>query len=465
MSKISDAENLRPELSLLKGSVWFCHHQRLSNSKLMELNVGIQVFLNSSQNGYAIAEAISDGTAIFVRSTYGPTLEQQTAAFKVLKILFYSIILLGSTMGNGLVIFIIASNSQMRSSSNILILNLAVCDFITPVFSIPFHFVLEENENVWFLGNATCKILWPSTEMTSTSAALTLASISLDRYRTIMHPFKSRLTILQIKWIIGAIYFFSFLIISPYFFTLSLDGLKCREIWPSVVYKKYYTLTLAVLQYFAPLSFMVAMYTLALKHLYVTADKTSRGKTQNEKAVINNSEMVNAIASPDLGKSRKMATTPRLIRKLSSTMRRGTNEANKRATKMFLAIVVVFTICMVPNQALKIWLDFSGVKATSAFLKAVIIGCRLLTYSNSVCNPVIYAVFSRDFRRGFENVLKKVFCICSHCESNSLRTKEAVELIEKLKGAVRSDEMIEERRKMAVSATRHALAAQYVTGV
>lgn len=221
MSKFSDAENLWPELSLLKGSVWFCHHQRLSNSKLMELNVGIQVFLNSSQNGYAIGEAISDGTAIFVRSTYGPTLEQQTAAFKVLKILFYSIILLGSSMGNGLVIFIIASNSQMRSPSNILILNLAVCDFITPVFSIPFHFVLEENENVWFLGNATCKILWPSTEMTSTSAALTLASISLDRYRTIMHPFKSRLTILQIKWIIGAIYVFSFLTISPYFFTLS----------------------------------------------------------------------------------------------------------------------------------------------------------------------------------------------------------------------------------------------------
>ena len=432
----------------------------------MELNVGIQVFLNSSQNGYAIAEAISDGTAIFVRSTYGPTLEQQTAAFKVLKILFYSIILLGSTMGNGLVIFVIARNSQMRSPSNILILNLAVCDFMTPVFSIPFHFVLEENENVWFLGIATCKILWPSTEMISTSAALTLASISLDRYRTIMHPFKSRLTILQIKWIIGAIYFFSFLIISPYFFTLSLDGLKCREIWPSVVYKKYYTLTLAVLQYFAPLSFMVAMYTLALKHLYVTADKMSRGKTQNEKAVINNSEMVNAIALPDLGKSRKMSTTPRLIRKLSSTMRRGTNEANKRATKMFLAIVVVFTICMVPNQALKIWLDFSRVKATSAFLKAVvIIGCRLLTYSNSVCNPVIYAVFSRDFRRGFENVLKKVFCICSHCKSSSLRTKEVVELIEKLKGAVHSDEMTEERRKMAVAATRHAPAAQYVTGV
>ena len=465
MPKISDVENLRPASSSIKSSVWFYHHQRLRNSKLMEFNVGIQVFLNSSQNGYSIAEAISNGTGNFVRSTYGPTLEQQTAAFKVLKILFYFIVLLGSTMGNGLVIFIIASNSQMRSPSNILILNLAVCDFITPVFSIPFHFVLEENENVWFLGNATCKVLWPSTEMTSTSAALTLASISLDRYRVIMHPFKSRLTILHIKWILGAIYFFSFLIVSPYFFTLSLDGLKCREIWPSVLYKKCYTLTLAVLQYFAPLSFMVAMYTLALKHLYVTADKTSRGKTQNEKAVINNSETVNAIASPDLRKSRKMSTTPRLMRKLSSTMRRGTNEANKRATKMFLAIVVVFTICMAPNQALKIWLDFSGVKATSAFLKAVVIGCRLLTYSNSVCNPVIYAVFSRDFRRGFESVLKKVFCICSHRKSSSLRTKEAVELIEEFKRTADSAGMLQIRRKIAVVATRHAPAVQYETSL
>lgn len=412
----------------------------------MEVKAVTQFVLNYSQTGQDIS-TIQESTNASSQATFGPEVEQSTV-FRIMKIVFYCTILLGSSLGNSLVIYIIASNARMRTPSHILILNLAVCDFITPVLSIPFDFALEGYNYVWLYGAATCKIIWPLTTMTSTAAALTLAAISLDRYRVIMHPFKSRLTVVKIKRIIITIYAFSFLMATPYSYMLSIQGQECREKWPDKSYKRYYTLAFFMVRYFLPLSFMIVMYTLALKNLYTSSDKASGGKTQEEKASINNSKTVSEAASPDPGlKLRKVSSTLRLVRRLSSTMRRGTNETNKRATKMFIAIVVVFTICMFPNQALWIWADFSGAIKTDAFLKAVII-CWLFTYSNSVCNPVIYALFSRDFRRGFVRVLRQVLCIRSERKSG-LKTSLVATLTSELKSAATAD-MEQRRTKTAV---------------
>ncbi|KAL9960370.1 hypothetical protein ACROYT_G033820 [Oculina patagonica] len=364
-------------------------------------------------------------------STAPYTEVEQGLHFWILKIVCYCIILLGSSVGNSLVIYIIASNVRMRTPSNLLIMNLAVCDFVTPVFSIPFDFALEEYKYIWIYGASMCKILWPLTTLSSTSAALTLAAIALDRYRVIMHPFKPRLTMVKIKCIIVAIYVFSLLMVTPYSYVLSMKESECRETWPDISYKKYYTLGLFMVQYLLPLTFMVVMYSLALKNLYTTTDKTSSRKAEKEKASLNS-----ASASPSTSaepKLRKVSSTVRLVRKLSSTIRKGTNEANKRATKMFLAIVVVFTICMFPNQALWLWADFSNGGDSPMFLKAVII-CWLFTYSNSVCNPVIYAVFSRDFRRGFKRAFRKAFCL-RHRRRNVLNPDLVATLTTELKSA------------------------------
>ena len=345
--------------------------------------------------------------SLFNTTALAPEVEQ-SLDFWITKIVFYCIILLGSSLGNSLVIYIIACNARMRTPSNYLIMNLAMCDFVTPLFSIPFDFVLEEHNYVWIYGASMCKILWPLTTLSSTSAALTLAAISLDRYRVIMHPFKARLTMVKIKCIIVATYLFCLLLVTPYSYVLGLKGNECHETWPDISYKKYYTLSLFLVQYCLPLTFMVVMYSLALKNLYTTTDKTSTRKAERREQAKMSSTPHDSSTSVE-PKLKKVSSTVRLVRKLSSTVRRGTTEANKRATKMFLAIVVVFTICMFPNQALWLWADPNGADNPN-FLKAVIV-CWLFTYSNSVCNPVIYAVFSRDFRRGFKRAFKKAFCL------------------------------------------------------
>lgn len=402
----------------------------------------------SSQVSY-VTDAIN-ASHVNVSTDYPNT--AQSLDFWIVKLVLYGVILLGSSVGNSLVIYIIVSNVRMRTASNYLIMNLALCDFVTPVFSIPFDFFLEEYNYIWMYGAAMCKILWPLTTMSSTSAALTLAAISLDRYRVIMHPFRPRLTMFKIKCIIAAVYVFSLLMVAPYSYVLILKGNECREIWPDISFKKYYTLGLFLVQYCLPLIFMVFMYSLALKNLYTSADKTSGQKAEQEQAAVSrkvsrtstNSRSSAAEAEPKL---KKVSSTVRLVRKFSSTVRRGKTEANKRATKMFMAIVGVFTICMFPNQALWLWADFYNEGQNPRFLNAVII-CWLFTYANSVCNPVIYAVFSRDFRRGFKRAFRKAFCLHRYKNRQVYKTDMVETLTTELK-CVASGETEKRKRKNA----------------
>lgn len=77
--------------------------------------------------------------------------------FRTTKIFFYFAILSASTLGNGMVAAIIIS--KMRTASHFLILNLAICDLLTPLISIVFDFILEENNYVWLYGHVMCKML------------------------------------------------------------------------------------------------------------------------------------------------------------------------------------------------------------------------------------------------------------------------------------------------------------------
>lgn len=106
----------------------------------------------------------------------------ESSEFKTLKLFLYFVILIFSSLGNGLVFYLVSCNRRLRqASSNRLLLNLCACDFLTPVLSIPFDLGLEERGYVWPYGPVMCRILWPASTLTATASALTLAAISLDR--------------------------------------------------------------------------------------------------------------------------------------------------------------------------------------------------------------------------------------------------------------------------------------------
>ena len=315
-------------------------------------------------------------------ATTSPT--EDDFQFRVVKIIFYFFILTCSTCGNTILIYIISSYKKMRTPSNILILNLALSDLLTPLLSIPFDFALEENSYKWMYGAIVCKVLWPLQTFSSTISSFILAAIALDRYRILMHPFTTRLTGKQIKWILLAIYVFCGVTMVPYGYVLELSDGGCGESWPAPAYRKAFTLFLFLIQYAIPLVLMIILYSMAVWNLCRARKKmrsssvTGQDKKKNNKA---NGTMGRRLRRPNFGK-----------------------DPNSKATKMFIIIVVVFAIFMFPNQAVWLWAEFGGGADKPIFPKLSIV-CWLFTYTNSVVNPLIFRNFSKEFRSGFKIVL------------------------------------------------------------
>lgn len=94
--------------------------------------------------------------------------------------LFFGIIGILGLVGNSLVVVVVAANPGMRSTTNILIINLAVADLLFVIFCIPFtaaDFVLP----YWPFGNVWCKMVQYLIIVTAYASVYTLVLMSLDR--------------------------------------------------------------------------------------------------------------------------------------------------------------------------------------------------------------------------------------------------------------------------------------------
>ncbi|BET01552.1 receptor [Nesidiocoris tenuis] len=107
----------------------------------------------------------------------------------VVPILFGIIIVLG-LIGNALVVIVVAANAQMRSTTNILIINLAVADLLFIVFCVPFT-AADYIFTFWPFGDLWCRTVQYLIVVTAYASVFTLVLMSLDRFLAVVHPIAS----------------------------------------------------------------------------------------------------------------------------------------------------------------------------------------------------------------------------------------------------------------------------------
>lgn len=115
-------------------------------------------------------------------------------------------------IGNILVILVVLLNSQMRSTTNILILNLSTADLLFVVFCIPFT-ATDYMMNVWPFGELWCKTVQYMIVVTVHASIYTLVLMSLDRFLAVVYPIASRsirteryaFKTIVILWIVGVV--------------------------------------------------------------------------------------------------------------------------------------------------------------------------------------------------------------------------------------------------------------------
>jgi len=109
------------------------------------------------------------------------------------------ITLLGAS-GNSLVIYVILSNSNMRTVTNLLLLNLAVADLCFVGIVPPFT-AYQMATSSWPFGAAVCKLMHYLVNVTAYVTVYTLVLVSIIRYMTIVHsvrtaPIRTRANVL-----------------------------------------------------------------------------------------------------------------------------------------------------------------------------------------------------------------------------------------------------------------------------
>ncbi|XP_078348560.1 substance-K receptor-like [Oculina patagonica] len=121
------------------------------------------------------------------------------------KVIFTSAMLftfLVSVIGNSLVIYVITKHRSMRTSTNCLIMNLAVCDLLITVLQTPSFLKHLYTGDTWFEGTAgkvICKLFYFGMFLLFSCSVFNFIAIAIDRFLAVTRPLTYKLSS---KWVV-----------------------------------------------------------------------------------------------------------------------------------------------------------------------------------------------------------------------------------------------------------------------
>ncbi|KAG7476343.1 hypothetical protein MATL_G00081880 [Megalops atlanticus] len=297
-------------------------------------------------------------------------------------ILSYLLVLLLCVGGNGLVCLVVLRNRNMRSVTNLFILNLAVSDLLVGVFCVPTT-LIDSLITGWPFSQFTCTMSNLIQGMSVSASVFTLVAIAVDRFLGIVYPFRHRMKPVTALLAIMFIWMLAFAIICPSAATLTVMHLHdtymveanqtyplfvCYEDWPRPELRRIYTTFIFVQVYLAPLAVISLMYGCIAAKL--SANLRQVGLAESGRA-----------------HSRRKV----------------------KVIKMLIMVAVLFMVSWLPLWTLMLLADYRDldrqqIDFLSSYLFPV---AHWLAFSNSGINPIIYGFFNENFRRGFQATM---FC-------------------------------------------------------
>ncbi|GFU20780.1 neuropeptide F receptor [Nephila pilipes] len=299
----------------------------------------------------------------------------------------YALLMVMGLFCNLLVCSVILANTKIRSSRNLLVINLNISDIILCVFCMPFTLLVIIRRS-WFLGAFLCKLVPFVQASTIFVSAGTVLAIAVDRYNTIVHFNPQHPKGGKKEMLLNATFIWvsAFLLSIPICIfqgtvPVGLPGLhiyyKCVELWPSPFFKGMYTVMILVLQFAIPTLALLVTHMHIRSHLNARIFKTD--SVQDESKGYQQSD----------GQGTSMNHE-----RLKRDLRR-----NTRATMVLLNISVVFTMSWLPWNSLNLLAEFHpNVMSPKALYLAFAI-CHMAAMSSSVTNPILYGWLNSNIRR------------------------------------------------------------------
>uniref|UniRef100_UPI0009B363FA trace amine-associated receptor 4-like n=1 Tax=Monopterus albus TaxID=43700 RepID=UPI0009B363FA len=279
-------------------------------------------------------------------------------------IVFSSLSLLTASL-NLLVIISISHFRQLHTPTNLLLLSLAVADFLVGVFVIPMKIL--EIEPCWFLGDLVCVLCFFLTCITVNASILNIILISVDRYVAICDPlhYPTKITQKRVRLLILLCWIYAVF----YSFMLVYDNLEQPGRYNSCYGQCVVNINGVVdivLFFILPITAIVILYL----RVFVVAVSQARAMRSHIAAVT-------------------------LQRSVTVTAKK----SELKAARTLGVLVAVFLMCYCPYYCV----TFSGYDIMMG--SSIEVYMSFLIYFNSCLNPVIYAFFYPWFRKSVKLIV------------------------------------------------------------
>jgi len=323
-----------------------------------------------------------------------------------------------ASFGNGIVLASWLTHRPIRTPSNLLLISLAVCDFLGGAIVIPFT-SLQLLFNQWLLGFLGCQLsaIIGSTLLFVGSNHLVL--IAVDRYMIVQYgtvylnqrSLRSCAKSIAFVWLVG------FLTSCPYLLDPK-GSIQYKETSPDKYTCNYRHLESNILcqdifSLLVPSILMVYFYIKIFfgisKNLKTDLVNQKFGETCNDLVTINVSQDESnyndnfkttaadsiEIQQDDSTESAMKSEVSRSEKKkLASTIKK-----SRRAARTLGILILCFSVCFYPFMCVSMLQIVFGFRLT--FVSAVF---SFLSQVNSAVNPFVYGVHSKDFRAAFKRM-------------------------------------------------------------
>ncbi|XP_023264213.1 alpha-2Db adrenergic receptor-like [Seriola lalandi dorsalis] len=149
-------------------------------------------------------------------SSRSPPLPPHSQVASVLIVLVVTVIILGTVVGNVLVVVAVFTSRALRAPQNLFLVSLASADILVATLVIPFS-LANEVMGYWYFGSTWCSFYLALDVLFCTSSIVHLCAISLDRYWSVTKAvsYNRKRTPKRIKAMISIVWLISIVISSP----------------------------------------------------------------------------------------------------------------------------------------------------------------------------------------------------------------------------------------------------------
>ncbi|KAF7691686.1 hypothetical protein HF521_010653 [Silurus meridionalis] len=174
---------------------------------------------------------------VMPNSSLGPVVEDGVRNYYAM---FYSLLILAIVFGNVLVCLAVVREKSLQTTTNYLVVSLAVADLLVASLVMPWVVYLEVVGGSWLFSRLYCNIFVTLDVMMCTASILNLCAISIDRYTAVVMPVLYNTTDSSRKRVsvmIAAVWILAFAVSCPllFGFNTTYDPLVCSISNPDFV--------------------------------------------------------------------------------------------------------------------------------------------------------------------------------------------------------------------------------------